>query len=364
MSKNNAPLTLHGRIPRFAAGYREVGKDTWAWFQPNGELGESNSGLIVCGDQALLVDTLWDLKLTQRMLDAARELVDLTPQTVVNTHSDGDHVWGNQLLPGARIIACETAAKLMEFDTPKELRAMQKGGNVIGAIGKLPLPVIGTLKLGGLPRLPLREMGEQFKPFDWSDVVLTRPTETFSGELTVLVGERTVELIEVGPAHTGGDSVVWVPDVKVCFAADVLFIGGTPIMWAGPVAGWLKALERISQLGAESFVPGHGPLCGQAEVDLLHDYFEWVQREGVGQLDRGIAPVKAARKLLLSDEFDSLPWSKWDDPSRLVVTLCTEQYVRGGGKGHLLGAGRTKAIVQMQRTMADLHRRAKLAAAP
>jgi glyoxylase-like metal-dependent hydrolase (beta-lactamase superfamily II) len=326
--------------------------------QPNGLLGESNSGLVASNGQALLIDTLWDLKLTQRMLDEALRRTRVLPQIVFNTHSDGDHVWGNQLLPDARIISSATAKKLMKFDTPKELRAMQRGGNLLGAVGALPLPFIGPRDYGNLPRLPLREMGKEFAPFDWSEVNLTLPTETFEGSMTLAVGDRTVELIEVGPAHTGGDSVAWVPDVKVCFAADILFIGGTPIMWAGPVAGWLRALDHISRLGAETFVPGHGPICTQAEVDTLREYFEWVAREGGALLDRGVTPFEAARTMLASTEFIESPWADWDDAARLVVTLSTERHVRDGGSGHLLGSARTKAVMQMQRTKADLARRA------
>jgi glyoxylase-like metal-dependent hydrolase (beta-lactamase superfamily II) len=247
----------------------------------------------------------------------------------------------------------------MELDTPSELRAMQRGGKLLKAVGSLPVPLIGTVDVGNLPRLPLRDLGSQFTPFDWEDVELTRPNETFSESMELRVGERTVELIEVGPAHTGGDSVAWIPDVKVCFAADVLFIGGTPIMWAGPVTGWLSALDQISKLGAETFVPGHGPVCGQSEVDVLREYFEWVQSEGVVQLERGVAPAKAARNLLLSDEFASLPWAGWDDAARLVVTLSTERYRQRGGTDHLLGAARSCAVMQMMRTKAELERRAR-----
>lgn len=355
-------LSLHGQPAHFAGGLHEIAPATWAWLQPNGDLGESNAGFVADGDHVLLVDTLWDLQLTRRMLDAARAAGIATPETVFNTHSDGDHCWGNQLLADAEIISSLAAKKLMTLDTPAEMRRMQSGGKLLGVIGRLPLPVVGSLAVPKLPRLPLREMGGLMAPFDWREIELTLPTRTFDESLTLAVGDRSVELMMVGPAHTGGDSIAWLPDVSVCFAADILFIGCTPITWAGPVAGWLRALDTLEGLGAEMFVPGHGPVCGPAEVALLREYFEWVAAEGVTQLDRGTGPTRAARNMLFSDEFEQLPWAAWEDPSRLVVTLHTERYVRDGGKGHLVGTGRSRAVVQMQRTKADLARRRKTAA--
>ena len=64
-----------------------------------------------------------------------------------------------------------------------------------------------------------------------------------------------MRLIEVGPAHTPGDLIVWVPDANVAIAADILFIGVTPIMWAGPVDGWVAALERLLELGRGAVRP-------------------------------------------------------------------------------------------------------------
>lgn len=350
-------LTLHGDVARFDAGFTEVAPGTWAYMQPNGGLGESNAGLIFDGDHVMFVDSLWDNRLTGEMLKDARAIVDAAPETLFNTHSDGDHVWGNQLFTEATIISTSTAKKLMTLDPPKSLRGMQRGGNFIGAVGKLPIPFFGQRDYGNLPRLPLTHMGKEMAPFDWSDIELTLPSETFNGTQSVQVGSRTVELIEVGPAHTMGDAVAWVPDAKVCFAADILFIGGTPIMWAGPIASWITALETVSALGAEKFVPGHGPVCSQHEVDLVREYFEWVTAEGISQLENGVAPAKAARKLLLSGEFESLPWSTWDDPARLVVTLSTEHFRRNGGKGQLGGAARSRVITQMQLTSTALGRK-------
>lgn len=343
-----AELTLHGEPARFAGGLHEIAPATWAYLQPNGDLGESNAGFVVSGENSLLVDTLWDVPLTRKLLESAADAGVPFPQTVFNTHSDGDHFWGNQLVSQAEIVSTSTAKRLMHFDPPAEMRRMRASGIVGGAIGTLPLPVVGIVKWPGLPRIPLREMAGLMKPFDWNGIDLTFPDRTFDGRESVKVGEREVELIEVGPAHTLGNAVAWVPDVKVCFAADILFIDCTPIMWAGPVASWIAALKTVLELPAEIYVPGHGPVCGRAEVETLLTYFEWVRDEGVARLERGIAPVKAARELLLSGEFESLPWAGWDDPSRLVVTLITERHRRDGGEDHLRGAARSRAVAQMQ----------------
>ena len=88
---------LHPGRRSSRGGLTEVGPGVHAWLQPNGALGESNAALVVGAGASLLVDTLWDPRLTRRMLDAMAPLTAEAPiETVVNTHSDGDHWWGNQ----------------------------------------------------------------------------------------------------------------------------------------------------------------------------------------------------------------------------------------------------------------------------
>src|SRR5580658_2181388 len=81
-------------------GLHEVADGVWAYLQPDGGWGWSNAGLVTGGGHALLVDTLFDLKLTAEMLDDMRRT---TPEatrigTVVNTHANGDHCFGNELV--------------------------------------------------------------------------------------------------------------------------------------------------------------------------------------------------------------------------------------------------------------------------
>ena len=77
------------------------------------------------------------------------------------------------------------------------------------------------------------------------------------------VGSREVRLIEVGPAHTRGDTLALLPAERVLFTGDILFHGGHPIAWAGPVSNWIAACDRILGMDVDVIVPGHGPLAEQ-----------------------------------------------------------------------------------------------------
>jgi glyoxylase-like metal-dependent hydrolase (beta-lactamase superfamily II) len=330
--------TLLGHRARFPAGLQEIAADTYAWVQPNGGWGESNAGLVVGRDAAALIDTLWDIRLTARMLAAIQERTRVPIETVVNTHSDGDHVWGNQLLAGAEFLATRTAARAIREESPEEIARFKALAGTLRRVGSLPLPVLGRLKLPFLPSLHSRSLGEyvgaMLAPYDFSGIFVTPPQREFDGELALTVGGRALRLIEVGPAHTVGDLIVHVPDVRVCFAADVLFVGVAPVMWAGPTAKWIAALERILALDVDVVVPGHGPVSGRAEVELMRDHFAWIDATALPLLAAGRSVPETARELLRSREYRHAPWAEWDSPERIVVTLATiERHRRGITRG-------------------------------
>ena len=84
--------------PKFAyeKGLHQIGNGAYAWLQPDGGWGWSNAGLVVDGEQSLLVDTLFDVPLTLDMLAAYRDAEKAAEQvnTIVNTHHNGDHCNG------------------------------------------------------------------------------------------------------------------------------------------------------------------------------------------------------------------------------------------------------------------------------
>jgi cyclase len=320
MSLMPAVAPRHPPPARFEGGLTEVDPGIHAWLQPNGLLGETNAGLVIGDGASLLVDTLWDPPLTRRMLAAMRELIAEAPiETVVNSHSDGDHWWGNQEVAGAEIVATATAAEVMAKQSPGEMKRFGRLAGALRLAGSMPLPYPRRGDVAAIAAY----MSEALAPFAFEEVRLVPPIRTFSGELEVDVGGREVRLIEVGPAHTPGDLIVWIPDAGIAIAADILFIGVTPIMWAGPLESWVAALQRLLELGAGRFVPGHGPVCRADEVRRLIDYWRWLERAAGERLEAGRSPAATARELVLGDEIAERGFADWLAPERALVSVGT-----------------------------------------
>lgn len=284
----------------YRRGLHELGDGLFAYLQPDGGWGWSNAGLISSGDVSLLVDTLFDLRLTRQMLDAFKAITDSSPlQAAVNTHANGDHCFGNQLLPaGLTVYATATAVEEMRAIPPALLHLLFK------------TPAIDDPVFAEWARTA-------FGPFRFDDVELRLPSETFDGRLDLRVGEREVSFIDLGPAHTGSDSIVHVHDAGTVFTGDLLFVGGTPIAWQGPIQNWLDACEQILALDADTLVPGHGPVTDAGGVRDVLRYLEYVRAEARKRFDSGMDPADAA------DDIDLGEFADWGDAERIVVNVET-----------------------------------------
>lgn len=283
----------------YELGLHEVAEGVFAYLQPDGSWGYSNAGLVVGEGESLLVDTLFDLQLTEAMLAAMAPHTEGRPiTTVVNTHANGDHCHGNQLVAddGARIIA--SAATALEM-------------------ADLPPATLAGLKQLDLGPDGNRFVSEAFGAFRFDDIELSPPTETFSGSFAGLVGGRQYQLEEVGPAHTGGDVIVHVPDAAVVFTGDIAFIGSTPIVWAGPVGNWLAAIERIRAWQPAVVVPGHGPVVTIEELADVEAYLRFVRHEASERAQAGMPALEAAF------DIDLGAYADWSDTERIVVNTDT-----------------------------------------
>jgi cyclase len=113
----------------YTKGLHDLGNSVYAYLQPDGSWGWSNAGIITDGDASLLIDTLFDLRLTQEMLDTMRKSIPAAAHidTLVTTHANGDHYFGNQLVAEAQIIASRRTAEEMPIAvSPAELTMMLK----------------------------------------------------------------------------------------------------------------------------------------------------------------------------------------------------------------------------------------------
>lgn len=282
---------------RYEAGVREVGPGAFAYLQPDGGWGLSNAGLVADSGEALLVDTLFDLPHTRAMLEAFANASDATIRTVFNTHHNGDHWYGNELVAGAEIVASEKAAAAMAHESPGMLAGLMKAAPNMGLTGEYFIHCFGR--------------------YDFAGVTPKLPDVTFNGRLTRQVGRKQVELIEVGPAHTGGDTLAYVPADKTIFTGDILFIEGHPIVWAGPVANWIAACDRIVGLDVDTIVPGHGPLTDKAGAVRVRDYLAYIAREARARFEAGLPAFEAARSIALDD------FAGWGDAERIAVNTAT-----------------------------------------
>ena len=284
---------------QYTKGLHDLGNGSHAWLQPDGSWGFSNAGLVTDSGDCLLVDTLFDLELTAEMLAEMRAAVPEARHIdrLVNTHANGDHTFGNQLVGAREIIASEACKEDMAELPAEALVQMMKNWRSLGEAGAFLHEVMGSR-------------------FAFTDAIIaTPPNRTFEHELTLQVGGKRVDLVNVGPAHTKGDVLVHVPGDRTVFTGDILFVQGHPVVWAGPVDNWIAACDRILGWDVETVVPGHGPITDKKGVQALKTYLEYLKLEARKRFDAGMSLEEAVRDISLQ------PFADWGDPERICVNV-------------------------------------------
>ena len=269
---------------------KEIAKNVYACLQEDKGFGWNNSGFVATGG-GLVVDSLWDLPYTKRMMALYAEVGPQPPRYLVNTHHNADHVWGNQLFEGAEIIAHRLCKESMEEGIqPAEFQAMFAE----------PVPV------------ERRWFANDISVYDFSGIEITLPTRLIEDKLELQLDSMPCHIIYVGPAHTSSDVIVHLPDEGIVFAGDIIFNGCTPLGWEGTNAKWLEAIDFINSLEPQMIVPGHGPLCGIKEAIEQRDYLEYVFEQSRPFFDQGLPAMEAAQKMDITKYFG------WTEPERLI----------------------------------------------
>jgi cyclase len=205
-------------------------KDNVYWMQ--GGAG-SNDGLIVGKNGAIVVDTKTTVDSEK---DVIAEITKITPEkvnTAIITHSDGDHVNGLAAFPpGLTIIAQANCKKEMEASAGSRNPAPQD-------------------------RLPT-------KTYDKTD------NETIDGV--------HIRLYHWAPAHTSGDTVVYLPDEKIVFGGDLLVTNRPDTLIHleknGSTTGWMESVKGMLGLNADTYLTGHGDMMTKADVQKKLDFVQ------------------------------------------------------------------------------------------
>ena len=281
----------------YTKGLHEIGDGVWAYLQPDGGWGWSNAGLIGGDDTSLLVDTLFDLRLTAEMLEQMRRDTRRRPASPR---------WSTRT-PTATT-ATATPSWAMRRSSPRPAAPRR----CCSCRPRQWRPCCGR-RTRSAP--PASSCSGSSRPFSFDDVPLAVPTRTFEEQLDLEVGGRAVSLLEVGPAHTAGDAVVHLADEGIVFTGDILFHGGHPIVWAGPVANWIAACDRVLALQPPSSCRVTGRWPRRRRSSDLKGYFELLTIEARPRFDAGMTPLEAAR------DIDLGPYAGWSEAERVVANV-------------------------------------------
>jgi cyclase len=288
---------------------QEVSDGVYAYVQPDGTWWINNTGFLVGRSRAAAIDACATEARTRAFLDAVASVTPAPVRTLVNTHHHGDHTHGNSLFGDAVIVAHErTREEVIAEGRPGTSELIRSGA---------------------------------WEPTEWGDLQVAPPFLTYTTGVDLWVDDLRCQVRYTGgPAHSTNDSIVWIPERKVLFAGDLLFNGGTPFLLAGSVAGALEAVAALKDLGAETIVPGHGPVCGPEVIDDVLAYLRFVSDLAADAVRSGTDPLEAARSTDLG------AFAGLTDAERLVGNLhraCAE----------LLGT-EPGGVIDFARALADM----------
>jgi glyoxylase-like metal-dependent hydrolase (beta-lactamase superfamily II) len=208
--------------------------------------GDPNVGAIVGPDSVLAVDARATPTAAREWLEALRARTELPVRYLALTHYHAVRVLGASAFGADWVIAHETTRRWIDERGAEDFESEARR----------------------FPRL--------FRDID-SIPGLTYPNIGYADTLTLLLGDREVQLLHLGGGHTEGDTVVWLPRERVLFAGDLVETRAAPYMGDASIHAWSTGtLDRLRALDAAALVPGRGPALHGRQVgdaiDETRDY--------------------------------------------------------------------------------------------
>jgi glyoxylase-like metal-dependent hydrolase (beta-lactamase superfamily II) len=228
---------------------KPLGHNVWAAIDDaKGDAG-ANAGFVIGDDGVAVIDTFEHPEAAQQLLVEIRKLTALPVKFVVNTHYHIDHVAGN--------------------------RVFQQAGAIVFAQRNVRTWIhTENLKFYG------KNIKQEEKTMVES---LGSPDAVYDSGVTLFLGSRKIE-VRVFPGHTGGDSVVFVPDANIVFTGDLFWRNTLPNLIDATTAAWISTLDSIAaaSTSATTFVPGHGDVGTLPDVKAFRDYLAYLRAQVAG----------------------------------------------------------------------------------
>ena len=270
-------------IPSWKSGLQEIAPNVYAYIHAKPSADLCNTGFIVSDDGVLVVDAMMVGSMIRPYLEEVRRVTDKPIKYVVDTHHHVDHALGNQFYLPAEVVSHKRCREDL---------------------------IVRAADLD-----PYRERWPQYAD-DWDEVQVSPATVTYEEKMTIHLEDRVIELLHPGPAHTMGDTLVYLPKEKVLFTGDVAFHYLTPHSRDGHLSNWIRVVSGIlSHLDATTLMPGHGPVSGKEVVSKTLNYLRLVKRTARIHFQRGDSEEDASHAVRLGEYAD------WVEPERVLVNV-------------------------------------------
>jgi cyclase len=262
-----------------------------------------NAAVVVLDHSVLIFDTHFTSEAGQEMLAQIRAITSKPVRYVVNSHFHPDHTHGNQAFDGAHIIgSTQTRQDVLNVD----LASMNR------SVG------IAQKQLEQLRR-DVAQNNESVQPTDIRDQIKKRedylrsvsrlkilpPFETLDDSMTIQDGKQELRLLWLGPGHTEGDVVLFLPHEKIAFLGDLFFNEAIPNVQDARMLEWITTLREALKLDADRFIPGHGPIGARKDVVAFLSYLEELKSMVEAAIDRGASVEQAIREIQVPEKCSS-----------------------------------------------------------
>ncbi len=288
----------------------------------------SNSLVIVNDDHAMLVDTSVTPAAARKLISEIKsEVTDRPIRYVFNTHFHFDHSHGNQLFGDDTEIIGHDYVRSQHLADPLNQRTNRSFSAAIpGQIEQVRAQLAAATDPTERTRLEtdLRIREAHFNAI--RETVVKAPNVTYSDTMTLVKGGREVQLHFVGRGHTGGDTMVFLPEERIVFTGD-FFVGspganGLPYMGDGFVNEWPASLDGLKALDFDVIVPGHGaPLRDRSQIDDLQAYLRDLWAQASKLRAEGLSAEEATARIDLSGHEDAYGVRARSADPRAVVRI-------------------------------------------